>query len=192
MPLPVIPDVFRVTWNWTAQSAVTPHNVMHVLSASADEALIAASLMDNLTTNMIALLQDEQTLETMDIIKLDGTSAQQTFTSTTDVDGQGTGDAIPAQAGVLSMHSAQRGPRGRGRLYIGPVHESHSAGGMITPSDLPAAIALAWTNFAAAIEPDDISICVASYVHSDAHVVTTFSMRSALGTMRRRQDQLVA
>lgn len=191
MPLPVIADVYRVTLNWATESQVTPHNVIHVETASANEADIAAAIEDNLTTNMIALLGDDQTLESIDVIKLDGTSAQQSFTVTSIVDGQGTGPSTPAAAGVLSIHTVQRGPRGRGRLFLGPLHDNHNGSGVIVPSTLPGAIVAAWTTFNDALTAADISMGVASYVHADFHLATGFSMRAAFGTMRRRQDQLV-
>jgi hypothetical protein len=40
-------------------------------------------------------------------------------------------------------------------------------------------------------ESPSIEMVVASYVHADAHSVTSISMRQIAGTIRHRQDQLV-
>src|SRR3954451_12387594 len=48
------------------------------------------------------------------------------------IEGDGTGDMVPNCAQVVSFHTTQRGPRGRGRAYIGPVTEGNITNGSFT------------------------------------------------------------
>ena len=189
-PLPVIANVYRCTWNYTAFGGVTAHNVLHFESTSSDEAGLAATIEDNLTTNMISPVYDIVTVESVDVIKLDGSSATQNFPISSGASGTTTGDIIPAAAAVLSLHTAQRGPEGRGRLYIGPIGETLNSDGLIS-TVATAAVVTAWEAFATAIAADDWLHVVASYVHAVARPVISYSMRPQLGTVRRRQEQLL-
>jgi hypothetical protein len=125
---------------------------------------------------------------TLEVTKLDGTTAGQPE-AVTSFAGQSTGDIVPAASGVLSLHTAQRGPRGRGRLYLGPPGEGIIATGQLA-SGTPANIAGAWATFNAAMAADGFFHCVASYVHADSHDITSYRCDTLLGTQRRRQDQL--
>lgn len=190
MTLPVIENVFRCTWNWEPTGGIHPNNVLHFLSDTGDEADLADKLDDNITTNMISMMHDGIHIARYEIIKLDGTSATQIFASESSADGAGSGDVVPAAALVLSMHTTVRGPRGRGRLYMGPMCEGNMVDGMIG-SGIAVATVTAWTTFAGAMQTDGWTHGVASYEHSDFNPVLSYSVRPQLGTMRRRQDQLV-
>lgn len=198
MALPVISDIFRCTLNWSTGGGVTPRNVLHVSNASATEAQVGTSLktvLENASydVELWGCLNAANVLQSLDIIKLDGSSASITTTMTPGVvkGGAVTGDVIPQACGVVSFHTSQRGPRGRGRIYIGPIMETQQAGGILLGTTVTS-MQTAWTNFltslAGAAVP--IPLQVASYVHADAHAVTSASVDTIIGTQRRRLDQL--
>lgn len=190
MPLPVIADTFRCTLNWASTGGVLPHNVFHVQALTGNEADLFAVLEANFTTNMFAFMHDGINIESVDIIKLDGSSAQQSFNMTEFIDGQGTGDVLPAYAAVLSLHTTQRGPRGRGRMFIGPTTEALVDNGTIGGGGFVDATITAWDTFKDDLAGAGVDLGVASYAHSDFHGVTTFSMSGVAGIQRRRQEQL--
>lgn len=190
MPLPIIPNVYRVTFNYSNSSGVTAHNVLHFLAASGDEEDLGDEISSNLSSNMFAPLYNGVRPDTFTILKLDGSSAGVEYVNLNSADGQGSGEAVPAAAAVLSLRTATRGPRGRGRLFLGPVTEDQLDSGRID-SVVAVNTVTAWETFAAAMAIATKPMVVASYTHSDAEVVTGFSMRSAAGTLRRRQNQLL-
>jgi hypothetical protein len=190
MALPVIENVFRCTLNFGSTGGVIAHNVLHLLSDTGDEADLADKFETHLTTNMLSVIHDGVGIESFSIIELNGTDATQIFTNGSSADGQATGDIIPAQAAVLSLHTATRGPRGRGRLFLGPLSESVNIDGLVSGVANAATVA-AWIAFAAAMQTDGWTLGVASYVHADFHPVLSFSMRNQAGTLRRRQNQLL-
>src|SRR6478752_10515752 len=126
-PLPTIGNCVRVALNWTAVGGVDPINVFHLITASTNESDIAAALDDafQANTGCFQALMANYTLDTYTITLLDGSSAGQVVNALgTPITGGGGGNMVPQVAAVLSMHTPQRGPRGRGRLYIGPVGET--------------------------------------------------------------------
>lgn len=189
-PLPVIADTFRCTMNFDMTGGVAAHCVAHFASNTGNEADLATEFENHLTSNMIAPLLDAVTVESLDIIALNGVSATQHFTLANTSSGTTTGDVIPAAAAVLSLHTGQRGPQGRGRLFLGPIGESGNIDGIFSPSLLTACVA-AWTAFQADLFADGWAQVVASYVHGVNYTVLSHSMRPQLGTVRRRQNQLL-
>lgn len=192
MPLPVIAETFRVTFNWAAVVGVTAHNVLYFQSVAGDEAQLAADIDAELSTNMLYPLNNGVTLDSVDIIALDGVSATQHFAIASAVTGSGTGEIVPAAAAIINLHTLQRGPRGRGRIFLGPVTEDKLTNGMLAGSTA-AVLQAAWTDFIAdmAATAAQWSWKVVSAAHADAHSVQTIGVRAAAGTLRRRQDQLV-
>lgn len=193
MPLPVIPFAFRMTLNWGGSVlGVRPHNVLHFGgSGSNNEDDLAAAFDANADGGLFTPIDETYSIESIDIIALDGVAAQKTYVLTTPISGSGTGQGIPASAAVLSMHTAQRGPRGRGRLFLGPTSEGETSNGVWGTTVTRANLVTAWMAFNAAMVADGFVNVVASYVHEDDHVVTNYGMRPQVGTLRRRQDQLL-
>lgn len=194
-PLPVIGNVARIALIWNTVNGIKPVNVLHLITDSTDEEQIANDLHDawadagGAQFNQVA---NGFAIDAMAVTLLDGTSATQVINVTPDIGGAGGGEAIPQAAAVLSMHTSQRGPRGRGRLYIGPLGEAVQSNGLLNGGAKTTALA-AWNDSVAplAASPSTASYAVASYVHADVHGVSSFSMRNPTGTQRRRQNQLV-
>lgn len=194
-PLPTIPNCVRIAINWSQSAGVRPVNVFHIVTASTDEAEIAEAIGDAFIAagaNVFACVQDGFTIDTYTITLLDGSSAGQVVNEARTIGGQASGDPIPAVAGVLSFHTAQRGPRGRGRMYLGPIGEGIQAGGILSGS-VGINCAAAWQDVDTELGTSSINggLVVASYVHAEAGAVTSISMRPQVGTQRRRQNQLV-
>jgi hypothetical protein len=195
MPLPVIANVFRVTADFNRIGGVAPHNVFHVRCTAGDETDVADAIQDAFSDSdtdfMWKVLPSAYILGSVEVLPLDGSSATHVF-SVSSMTGQGgSGDHSPATAAVLSLRTAQRGPRGRGRQFIGPCIESQMSDGVIA-SDQAAFITSAWSAFAGLLAEHSpvVELGVASYAHSDFNVVTSVQCSTIAGTMRRRQDQL--
>jgi hypothetical protein len=119
---------------------------------------------------------------------LDGVTASQQFirTDTNQMCGGDPGnDSIMEGAAVLSFRSSQLGPRGRNRLFIGPIAESAQAEGVLD-DDVPTTLVARWSAFQALLLAGDAALRVASYVHADSHPITTLLCNSHMGTQRRR------
>lgn len=193
-PLPVIGNCVRVTLNWSDVVGVTPRNVLHLITASVDGEEIGAALDEVFQDNPDAFqtVSTAALLQSYSILPLDGSSATQEVQALgTDVTGGASGETLPAAAAVISFRTPQRGPRGRGRLYLGPMGEASLANGIVVESYRNSAVS-SWQAIAAALPSTSItaSLGVASYVHAEVNGVTSISMRPAAGTVRRRQNQL--
>lgn len=194
-PLPTIGNCVRVALNWTGVGGVAPVNVLHLITSSTDEGDIASALDDAFQANpgCFQAVMANYILDTYTITLLDGSSAGQVVNALgTPITGGGGGNMVPQVAAVLSLHTPQRGPRGRGRLYLGPVGETEIDSGLIS-SGVRSAMVAGWTDWMTdmAASPIAASLGVASYVHTEVNGVTSLSMRPAAGTQRRRQDQIV-
>jgi len=189
--LPVIDDVYRITLNWSGDAGVTPRNVIHVLAPSSNEPDVGGAVVAALQPHQFEGMSQNQVLDTVTVLALDGASAG------VDVDGGGynseggAGDPIPALAAVVSFRTHARGPRGRGRIFIGPLVESISTAGEI-PGANATEIAQAWVDFQTALQAGDPSCqhVVASYVHAEANPITSYRCDAVAGTQIRRQHQL--
>lgn len=180
---------------WNTVQGISPVNVFHVITDSTNEAEIAQDLdvaFDSATENPFAVLSSLFTNATYTITLLDGVSAGQVFPDTGAFTGGSGGQIIPQVAGVLSLHTNQRGPRGRGRLFLGPVGEAIQDGGILENEYRDASVA-GWEEFEAILPTlgTASSLCVASYTHEEAMGITSISMRLQTGTVRRRLNQLL-
>lgn len=195
MPLPVIPNVYRVTLNWDLSGAQTAANVLNFHDSTAgthDEQDLFTNLNAQVDSNMWSPVADTASVTSVDIIKLDGTTPQHTFTSLTAAnwDGGIGGTAVPAVAGLVSLRTSQRGPRGRGRVYLPFVSESEITSGFWTSGAHRAACEAAWEQFITDMSAADWDLQVASYVHGTTETVTNINVPSAFATQRRRQRRL--
>lgn len=194
-PLPEIGNCIRVTLNWNTVNGVTPRNVFHLITNSEDVTQIGSDLDDAFTGqshNPFFAINASYELLSYLFTVLDGDSAGIVVPAQPGITGEASGQAIPQVAAVLSLRSNQRGPRGRGRLYLGPIGEDQQANGILNGS-LASETAGAWAGVNTDLAASDsaASIGVASYTHADVHGVTHFSMRPQTGTQRRRLDQLI-
>jgi hypothetical protein len=194
-PLPTIGNCVRVAIEYNASAGVKPVNVLHLITNSEDEVAIGAALddaFDDATDNPFTIVMANFSPETYLITLLDGSSAGQRINANTTRAGAGGGNLIPSVAGVLSLHTPQRGPRGRGRLYLGPVGEASQDAGILSTGERSSTL-LGWqeVNDLLAASPVAASLGVASYVHAEVNGVTSMSIRPQYGSQRRRQNQLV-
>lgn len=191
MALPVITDVFRCTMNFSGGGA-TSHNVFHVLSsAPSNETDVAEALDAAAAADMFKPMSSSWSLDSWTVLALDGASAGITISASTGNNGGSTGGTILSSAAILSLQTTTRGPKGRGRLFMGPIGEGANEGGYL---DLPTRNdwVSEWAAFAGRLDAGtpSLTLVVASYVHSEAYVVSNLVGRLKLGTQRRRQDQL--
>jgi hypothetical protein len=188
-PLPTIADTYRVTLDWSVADGVNPANVMHFTMPSGSESDLFDALTANLNEPMFACVSSAFRINGVSILKLDGSSATQSFVLATPIDGTSGAEFSPASAGIVKLQTTQRGPRGRGRQYYGPVGEDAMSNGGLG-SSTTSAMSSGWADFLPGIAADGAPLVVASYVHSDVHQVTAVTIEAILGTQRRRQNQL--
>lgn len=194
-PLPTIGNCVRVGINWSRQGGVAPVNVLHLITASESEVDIAGALEDAMVaagSGVWEIVQETYRIQSFTVTLLDGSSAGQIVPCGSTIGGQATGNIVPQVAGVLSFHTPQRGPRGRGRLYMGPVGEGVISDGIVNSGNRTNVVN-AWNELEDELAGSAIaaSLGVASYVHAEVNGVTSKSMRGPAGTQRRRQNQLV-
>lgn len=192
MPLPVIADTFRCTLNWSTFGGVTPRNVFHLQSPTAGEEEVGTAIHDAWTDDMAGCVSDQFLIDSVTVLKLDGTSAGIDTPMGAGFAGQASGDIMPSSALVLSLKTGHRGPSGRGRMYLGPTTEADCSGGFYDGSVTRTDIITAWANFAAAVLADTANCLfgVASYHDEEFRGIFNIGIKDVLGTQRRRQDQL--
>lgn len=191
MALPVIENCFRVTWNFATYEGVTPRVVQHYLWASADEGELGGNLWDNCVAGMFLPMHENFEPQSLDVLALDGVGATNVVGRPTGVPDlcNGGDNIVPAVAAVLSLRTEVRGPKARGRSYIGPVCEPNITNGVIVGDALN--LPEIWSDFNGLLGEVDpaIGMCVASYTHEEAYPVRSFSLDPVAGTQRRRADQ---
>lgn len=189
MPTPVIADTFRCALLWhNPGSVLVPVNVLHVHAPGKTASQVATALQANITQNMFLCNESSWTQDEIDILPLDGATATQQFPGSGKT-GAVAGDPIIACSVVVSLKTAQRGARGRGRVYCGPIVEAKQTSGKILTADATT-IVTAWNTFVTAMNTAGCTLVVASYVHADQHAVTSERCDIPLGTQRRRQDRV--
>jgi hypothetical protein len=194
-PLPTIPNIVRVDFNWPVVNGVAPHSTFHISTATDDLEQIALGIGDaygGLDNSIFEFMYTGYTVNEVTLTPLDGETAGQAFPLGGTMSGNATGGLLPNVAAVMSFRTAQRGPRGRGRIYLGPCGEADISDGLLD-SGKRTDVINAWVEFNVALSGSSAAaqLAVASYTHSDANSVTSFTMRTQAGTMRKRQDQLL-
>lgn len=189
-PLPTILDTSRVTFNWrNSETATTAHNVMHFANPDGNEGDLAASIVSNLNINQFSAMTNNTFLDSLDIINLDGTSATTHFPQPGTFVGGGGTSPMPAVAAIVSLATGERGPQGRGRIYIPFMGEEQCEAGQLSNASFDAMNA-EWEAFRDDMVADDKPIVVASYAHTIRREAVSVVVRRILGTQRRRQDAL--
>lgn len=188
-PLPIIAGVTRCTLNWESNDFPPTHNVLHFSGQSGTPNDRAQAIADGFTPDALVALASVYILNSVDFIELDGTSPQVTGTVTSGPIGGSTGDPIPTACALVDLYTDQRGPRGRGRVFLGPIGESAQVGGRLNS---PGLVTTGWEDTGAAWALSDAgALVVASYVHADKHGVQSFHCRTVYGNQRRRLNPLL-
>jgi hypothetical protein len=188
--LPVIADVFRVTFHWSALAGADhPVSVQHFrATAAGDSADLAAQLDANKQTHQLEGLTTATAVGRIDILPLDGVTPTHSFTLANWFgESGGGGDPLIGQAIMLLGQSSVRGPRHRGRMFLPSPIESIITQGSITEANR-AEIETAWNGFQTAMEADDWEWGVASYQAGGAFLpYVNIKIPPRLGRIRRRQ-----
>jgi hypothetical protein len=196
-PLPVIANTYRFTLPWldsTHVVGVQPVNVLHFRATSGTVSSISGVVETALNAHgslMFDVIYTGLSLQSMEVLPLDGSSATFVAAVSPSVVGGGSGGVVPNCATVVSLHTGQRGSRGRGRVYVGPMGETQIDNGTVVATS-QANMLSAWGSFVNDINvaSPSVQLVVASYKYADAHDVTNIRIDKVLGTQRRRQNQL--
>lgn len=191
MPLPVIADVFRTSWNWNiASGAIIAVNVLHFEAPGDNEQDVFDQLNAQFDGAMFERMSTAAEMTTIDIIKLDGVSGTQHFPVTsTEAHGGVASEAELAPAIIIKESTALRGPSHRGRVFLPFPAEGAVFQGGIDPAEA-ANMTAAWNTFRAGMTLAGVVPVVASYAHVSATPVAQFLCEDKLGTIRRRQTQV--
>lgn len=190
--LPIIPNVYRVAFNWSGPGGETATNVMHFLKTSGT----ASDLFDEIDAQVTAAMWVSQPasckITEVVITKLDGTSASQTFTPAAVAKwagGSGSTSPIPQAAAIVKFVTAKRGRSYRGRVFLPFIGENAQDTGTIG-SDLVAEGQTAWGAFLSALTDEAVVPVIASYLHATAEPILTHRYEPMTATQRRRQDRI--
>lgn len=190
MPLPTIADTYQCTLVWT-NSALSRQatNTIHVkdLAGTNGPADVYAKILAHVTSGMWTCVSSNAAIGQVSVTKLDGTSAEQIFNPVAAAKwtGQGSSEAIPQGAFVVSFKSLRRGPRGRNRVFLPYVGEGQTANGSIDPTATTNTVT-AWSTFCNAMDTDSFPVVITSYVHSAEEALFSVSGVGLLRTQRRR------
>lgn len=206
-PLPVISGVFRCALNWAHSSGQLATNVIHVFKVGATPTQVCVAIDAAVTTEMWFNVSSLAHVTEIVCTPLDGTTATLHYpvTGSKWVGNASSADMEPGPAAVISLRTAQRGRRYRGRLYLPFQGELASANGVISTATTVSQGA--WTTFLAAMKSGTYPVHVASYgysllINTRAHTITesiwtpfstevaTALVESTFGTQRRRQQRL--
>lgn len=190
-PLPDIADTYRCVFKWSADNVV---NVTHFHDDTRTVSGLATAITAHVTAGMWAPIGNFLVINQFDLTPLFGDLATVSFNTDASAKWKGSvagAESVPNCAAVVSMKTAFRGPRNRGRMYIGPVAESAMGYGTLD-NTIRTTMINAWNAFGAACVADDFQHVVASYVGGTALTVLQYNVRPAVGTVRKRQDRKAA
>lgn len=190
MPLPVIPDVYQVVLNWSnANAPRDAANTLHFLDTVGTQTV--ANLNADIEASVGAIQWQAVTasarVNAMRITPLDGATAGTTFVVAAAAKWTGGGgvDAILQGSQVVSLKSAQRGPRGRNRVFLPWVAEDRQVNGTID-GVVTGNVAGAWATFTSTMLAAGWQLVAVSALHNEANDVINLSVSSAMKTQRRR------
>jgi hypothetical protein len=193
-PLPTITNVFRCAIEWNG-SPIRPVTVFHVESVTTqDVSLIASTLGSTYPAaggKPFQMMHGNYSASSVLITPLDGHTAGVVAPLGITINGASSGDQILNDAVVVAFQTAQRGPRGRGRVFIGPIAETSQTSGVVDAPNAAATLT-GWVTWHAALRTatHPCPMVVASYTHADYHAITGVRVNSKVGSMKRRLDAL--
>jgi hypothetical protein len=191
-PLPVIPDIARVAFNWTNnQNAQVATNVMHFVILGDTPAGLYAEIDSHVAVNMWGQTIVGASVDNVVITPLDGSSLSKQFFTGKPAKWSGavgTTEYIPQVAAIVKLGTDERGRSKRGRVYLPWCAETAVAAGSLattTKSNMQSA----WDTFRAAMKTGNNEMVVASYKNISYLECTTTSVELLLATQRRRQPR---
>ena len=192
-PLPIISNVYRIAVDFQPLSGIQPVCVHHVRTTTADVAEIGAAWWAAAPDGLYGPMLAGHEPQSISIIPLDGATATRVVARPGGANDLclGTGQSMPQVAALVSMRTVVRGPRGRGRQYVGPLVEQAQDQGVME-STTRANLETAWVNFLSELALGDppLTLGVASYTHEEFQPLESITVDTITATQRRRQDQL--
>lgn len=143
----IIPGACMVRLNWQLTDGRVAHNVMYAswngtpaLAASVAQSIFSASSSGGLWTALAAFLIPTTTFTGITLLDMRSTTATYFNSTGAAVPGASTGTALPDENAVcISLLTANRGPSGRGRVYIpGWASNAVAAGGVVAAGAITA------------------------------------------------------
>jgi hypothetical protein len=193
MPLPVIADVFRCTFEWALPGLpgnLLANNVIHFHAPGNNHTDVFNALSTEATADQVLVMGSNASVENVSIKKLDGPSAPQDFGQLAAWAGNGGAEVIVQGCCVVTLRTALSGRSFRGRVYLPFVAEPRQQDGLIQ-ADQIAIMQGAWTTFIGDMTVNQgVAPCVASYTLVQKNNVIGATVRRPLATQRRRQRQV--
>jgi hypothetical protein len=193
VPLPVISNVYRVTFVWNTYAGITPRNVinLHDVLGTSNEDDVASATFSALPSHWAIVMPSGFRLLGFNVIKLDGSSAG-IYHPVADTGGEQGTDTIPQAAALIKLHTSLRGQAHRGRIFLGPIAEGSQSGGILDATQkgtLQTAWSTFWSDLASGTPA--LTMGVASYHNSTFTALDVQpTVETKLGTQRRRMQQL--
>lgn len=137
----IIPNCALVRLNWTLTDGKVGHNILHAAytGTPALSATVAQTIFTSLTTganwtSLAAFLASTAALASVTVLDLRSATATEFQSTGTAVPGTSASAAFPDEvAAVVTLRTANRGPSGRGRMYVPAwANNAGAAGGVIS------------------------------------------------------------
>jgi hypothetical protein len=150
----IIPNACRVRLNWNLADGKVGHNVMYaqysgtpVLSPTVAESVRQAITTGATWTSFLALLHPNCSFAGVTLLDVRSSTATEITSTGAALPGTGAGTSVPDEVAIcLTLRTANRGPSGRGRIYLMGFLASNinATGGTVAPGTVAAITA--WGN----------------------------------------------
>lgn len=157
----VIPSCMMIRIDWTLLTGKVGHNVMYAawsgspsISTTLADSLKAAFVNGAVWTTLAAFIPAGTSLKSVTLLDVRNATSSEVVSTSAAVPGSGTGNSPGDElAVVLTLKTANRGPSGRGRIYV-PMNAQGTAGpaGVISAGAVSALSAWGQSNLKAAID----------------------------------------
>jgi hypothetical protein len=195
--LPIIADTYRCSYEY-ASGGATYANVFGINAVGATAQQVAdhikSSVLNATAGSSIQALQSSDiSLTKTTALPLDGVSLHAESLFSAGTFGSGASGAVPANAaGIITLNTSARGRSNRGRLYLGGlpkalVDSSGATWGTSWHGDAVSWFGQFITNLSAG--SPSCTLCVISIKLGLAPLVTSFTPRVYIGSIRRRTER---
>lgn len=184
-PLPIIPETYRITINYTdATGKFLGSNVINVFAAASNTDTVGTTVASVMTTAMFDTTSTSVVIPSIDVIPYDGISPTKSFV-VVGMTGGSVGQWIPNTALVVTLKTPFRGRSFRGRVYVGFPAEGITADGIfeVTPVNN---VLTGWQQFQLDLLSNAMAQSVVSTLLSLATLILTYEANSRNDTQRRR------